>query len=177
MHRDDLNCVASNYNVVIKTKYTSIFKSLLKLKLKCSLKVTASLFMADLSSYWFGLAWIVFIESYQVCEATQVEEHSSGQLWDMSSQRNSLSTTCVRWRAKIMWVKQMRRMAINFLADARGDLCSGESDSKKRWVAGIKGLRPQSGPLLPLHGATHGCEEWKGSKTRTPVSHRWLFHC
>lgn len=70
-------------------------------------------------------------ESYQVYEATQVEEHTSGKLLDMSSRRNSLNTACVQWRANIMWLKQMHRMVINFLADARRDPCSGELDSKK----------------------------------------------
>lgn len=31
-----------------------------------------------------------------------------------------------------MWVKQMPRMVIKFLADARRDPYSGESDSKQR---------------------------------------------
>lgn len=166
--------VVSHYNVVINTNIGSV------VNVCWTWNGTESHSTAGHGRFVYMLVWIgmnsFHRESYQACEAIKDEEHTSGKLWDMSSRRTSLNKACVQWRANIMWVKQMHWMVINLLADALRDPCIGELDSKKRWVAGIKGLSTQSGPLLPLNGATHGCEEWKGSKTRTLVLHSLLFY-
>lgn len=38
----------------------------------------------------------------------------------------------------------------------------------------MKGLGTPPGPLPPLDGATRGCGERKGSRSRAPVLHSWL---
>lgn len=52
--------VVSNYDIVIKTNIPSFLISA-ETETKMPLKLAALLLMADLSSYWFGLSWVLFI--------------------------------------------------------------------------------------------------------------------
>lgn len=117
-------------------------------------------------------------------DAIQASQNTSNLPWDSWLQRNSHIEPCVcvcvmenkYYGVEVNARERIWSVVINFLACALRDPCGGEFDSKQRRVAGIKRLRRPCRPLLPLHGATHVCEEWKGSKNRTRrMLKSWLF--
>lgn len=125
--------------------------------------------MADLSSYWFGLSWMFFIVMSSLWSNTGRRTHQWQTLRRVISEEFFSARPAWNEEQTLCGLNKRVGWWLTFWQMLEEIPCSGESDSKKRWVAGIKGLRTQSGPLLPLHGAIPCCEEWIGSKTGTLV--------